>query len=189
MASREWGVGSGEWRVESGARILLAGVGCGVNSGRTLGTCVYALRQGEGGPEVLMMYRHKEPNLGLWVAPGGKVELDESPRECALRELAEETGLRGREVLFRGLVTEISPVQHWQWLLFLYVVTEYEGEVREDLREGMLRWVTVTELARLPIPQSDAIFGPPVLDLARPFFEATMIFDERLKLVEARLAK
>ncbi len=90
---------------------------------RRLGTCVYTLRQGMQELEVLMMYRHKEPNLGLWVAPGGKVETDESPRDCALRELEEETGLRGKNIIFRGLVTEVSPLDHWQWLLFLYVVT------------------------------------------------------------------
>ncbi|MDQ4075321.1 MAG: NUDIX domain-containing protein [Chloroflexota bacterium] len=134
-----------------------------------------------------MMYRHKEPNLGLWVAPGGKVELDESPRECALRELEEETGLRGKNVLFRGLVTEISPLQHWQWLLFLYVVTNFEGEVRADLREGRLRWIPVPDLKTLPIPQSDALFTPPILDLHHPFFEATMIFDDTLTLIEARI--
>ncbi|MCD4739136.1 MAG: NUDIX domain-containing protein, partial [Anaerolineae bacterium] len=38
------------------------------------------------GDELLLMHRHKEPNLGLWVAPGGKVELDESPHETARRE-------------------------------------------------------------------------------------------------------
>ncbi len=155
---------------------------------RTLGTCVYAMREGALGAEVLMMFRHKEPNLGLWVAPGGKVEADESPRECALRELAEETGLRATETRFRALVTEISPLDHWQWLLFVYVVTAFEGEIREDRREGALRWVPVAELSHLPIPASDALFGPAVLDLAQPFFEATMIFDSALSLVEARVA-
>ena len=56
---------------------------------RTLGVLVYAVR----GNEVLLMHRHKEPNLGLWIAPGGKVELDESPYETAHREMLEETGL------------------------------------------------------------------------------------------------
>jgi 8-oxo-dGTP diphosphatase len=155
---------------------------------RTLGTCVYAVREGAEGHEVLMMHRHKEPNLGLWVAPGGKVELDESPLECALRELAEETGLRAKETRLRGLVTELSPLAHWQWLLFIYVVTDFEGEVQEELREGRLEWIPVAELEQLPIPQSDALFGPPVLDLEGPFFEATMIFDEKLELQEARVA-
>ncbi len=155
---------------------------------RTLGTCVYVVREGPRGREALMMYRHKEPNLGLWVAPGGKVEVDESPRECARRELEEETGLRATTLHFRGLVTEISTLPHWQWLLFLYVVTGFSGDLRPDLREGRLVWHPVADLAALPMPQSDALFGPPVLDLAAPFYEATMIFNEALQLVEARVA-
>lgn len=153
---------------------------------RTLGTCVYALRPGAQGAEVLMMYRHKEPNLGLWVAPGGKVELDESPRECARRELREETGLEAHTLLFRGLVTEISPLAHWQWLLFIYVVPDFSGTLRADLREGGLAWQPVAALPSLPIPQSDALFGPAVLDLSAPFYEATMLFDASLTLIETR---
>ena len=54
-----------------------------------LGTLVYALRDND----VLVMRRNKEPNLGLWIAPGGKVEIGESPYETARREMLEETGL------------------------------------------------------------------------------------------------
>lgn len=154
---------------------------------RTLGTIIYCVQQRDTGPEVLMMVRHKEPNLGLWVAPGGKVELHESPRECALRELEEETGLRARDLQFRGLVTEVSPVQHWQWLLFIYIATEWAGDLQGDEREGRLQWVPLADLATLPIPASDAIFGPAVLDSSAPFFEATMHFDENIALVEARV--
>lgn len=38
-----------------------------------LSVLVYVRR----GDEVLVMRRHKEPNLGLWIAPGGKVEVGE----------------------------------------------------------------------------------------------------------------
>ncbi len=47
-----------------------------------LTTLIYCLRE----EQTLLLERRKEPNLGLWVAPGGKIELGESPHECARRE-------------------------------------------------------------------------------------------------------
>ena len=42
-----------------------------------------------------MVKRGMEPGKGEWCLPGGFVEIDESPSEGVLRELQEETGLRG----------------------------------------------------------------------------------------------
>jgi 8-oxo-dGTP diphosphatase len=154
---------------------------------RTLGTCVYAVREAKYGREVLMMYRHKEPNLDLWVAPGGKVEISESPRACAIRELEEETGLRAKSTHFRGLVTEVSPRGDWQWLLFIYVVTDFEGELQGDEREGRLEWIPIAHLDTLPIPASDRYFGPAALNPEAPFFEAMMTFDDTLTLINVEI--
>ena len=105
---------------------------------RKLTTLVYALRDGQ----VLMMQRRKEPNLGQWTAPGGKIELDESPAECAVRELREETGLivQGRPEL-RVIATETSPLPDWQWLMFIYLVTDFSGQPG-DCAEGDLAWTS-----------------------------------------------
>ena len=67
---------------------------------------IYARRKGK----VLLMHRHKEPNLGKWVAPGGKVEPGESPHDTARRELAEETGLKADDLILRGLCTQVLPL-------------------------------------------------------------------------------
>jgi 8-oxo-dGTP diphosphatase len=144
-----------------------------------LGTLVYPIRDGR----VLLMHRHKAPNLGQWVGPGGKVEADESPYECAIRELYEETHLRARQPRFRGLVTEVSPRPDWHWMLFIYTVTDFEGQVAGDGREGRLRWWTLDEAVQLPIPQADAVFFPHVTDPARPFYQAKFVYDADLRLV------
>lgn len=157
--------------------------------GRILGTLIYPLRQGATGAEVLMLFRHKAPNRGQWVAPGGKVERNESPLEGALRELQEESGLRATWAHFRGMVTELSPLPDWQWLLFIYVVTEFEGQVMADEREGRLKWIPLSDLPALNLPQADRIFGPAVLDLDGPFFEATMRYDSDLTLIEWQVAE
>jgi 8-oxo-dGTP diphosphatase len=133
---------------------------------RKVTTLVYALRDGN----VLMMKRRKQPNLGQWTAPGGKVELHESPTECAVRELAEETGLVAvNRPELRVIATETSPLDGWQWLMFIYLVHQVDGEVRHDCPEGDLAWIPMDQVLALPIPQADAIFYPRVVgDLPGP---------------------
>ncbi len=144
-----------------------------------LTTLIYAVRDGQ----VLMMHRHKEPNLGLWVAPGGKLHDDETPRECAIRELREETGLEAVDPQLRAIITELSARKDWQWLMFVYRTEVADGEVVSDEREGRLRWFPIAEIASLPIPEADAIFNPLVLDRRGPPLELKFVYDDALRLI------
>lgn len=47
---------------------------------------VYVVRDGK-----VLLHKHKK--LGIWLPPGGHIELDEDPNQTAVREVAEETGL------------------------------------------------------------------------------------------------
>jgi len=142
---------------------------------------VYAMRD----RQVLLLRRNKQPNLGLWIAPGGKIEIDESPHEAARRELAEETGLTAVDLTWRGLCTEVSPLPDWQWLLFIYVTRQFSGDLRPDLREGELAWVDLdTYFRNLPIPEADRIFAPRILETDAGVFEAKFVYDATLTLVE-----
>jgi 8-oxo-dGTP pyrophosphatase MutT (NUDIX family) len=55
---------------------------------------VLVLAEGDGGPRVLMFHDQDPgtPGSGWWVLPGGGVDADETPRQAARRELAEESG-------------------------------------------------------------------------------------------------
>ncbi len=59
--------------------------------------------------EILLVKRAKEPARGRWSLPGGFIEAEETPEEGVLRELEEETGIRGKVVRLVGVVTEKSP--------------------------------------------------------------------------------
>ena len=144
-----------------------------------LATMVYCIKDGD----VLLMLRNKEPNLGLWGGPGGKLEPGESPYDCAKRELYEETGLEVNDLHFRGLITEISPRPDWQWLMFLYVATEFSGTIVEDKREGRLSWCSLSEVMQLPIPEADSVFFQKVININMPFYQAKFVYDSDLSLV------
>lgn len=150
---------------------------------RKVATLVYAARDGK----VLMMHRRKQPNLGQWTAPGGKVEIDESPAECAVRELREETGLlaTGRPGL-RIIVTEISPLPDWQWLMFIYRVTEFSGELT-GCDEGDLAWIDIDQVLALDIPQADAIFYPHVVEGDVTPIAMKFEYDGDLRLINWRI--
>ncbi len=142
---------------------------------------VYARREGK----VLLMHRNKEPNLGLWIAPGGKIESGESPHETARREMAEETGLEVGDLYLRGICTLVSPLQEWSWYLFVFVTTCFQGTLEADEREGNLAWVPLEEyFTDLPIPQADAIFALRVLAMTEGCFQAKFVCDVDLNLVE-----
>jgi mutator protein MutT len=145
----------------------------------TLVTLVYARRE----DEVLLLKRRKHPFPGLWTAPGGKVDHGESPVECAVRELQEETGLRARDPVLRGVITETSPRDDWQWLIFAYVVRDVAGEVTGDGCEGILRWWPVHEHTRIEMPPADHhFFAPVVLGDGHPY-ERTFHYDADLRLL------
>lgn len=145
---------------------------------RILSVLCYAIRDGR----VLMMHRRKQPNLGLWTAPGGKLEWDEAPHETCVREMREETGLTVVNPILRAVITEVSPSEDYQWMMFVYVAHDFQGDVGET-HEGELAWIPMADLAALPTPQADKIFGPLVLADDGRVHELKFIYDEQIRLV------
>lgn len=81
------------------------------------------------GDELLFVQRAVEPAKGLWTLPGGFVELGETPEEAALRELEEETGLKGYGIELIGART--TPSQLSGAVLVLgYRVAKWEGDLK-----------------------------------------------------------
>ncbi len=125
--------------------------------------------------QYLMMHRVKKENdinKDKWVGVGGHFEKDESPEECLLREVQEETGLRLTKYRLRGVITFIS--DRWQTeYMFLYTATGYEGElvksVMEGCTEGRLEWVAKSEVYNLPLWEGDKVFFH-LLEENAPFF-------------------
>jgi protein-S-isoprenylcysteine O-methyltransferase Ste14 len=146
-----------------------------------LATLVYALRD----EQVLLVRRTSDPNRGLWVAPGGKLDHGESPDECAVREMREETGLVIERPVLRAVMTETSPRPDYQWLTFIFVAFDFDGTFTPAPGVGEFRWVPVDEVTKLPIPPADAIFFPRLLQDGTTF-NAKFEYDADLNLLRWR---
>lgn len=109
--------------------------------------------------DYLMLYRNKkknDPNAGKWIGIGGKFKEEESPEECLLREVYEETGLTLLEWKLRGIVTFVS--NEWETeYMFLYTANNWSGELT-DCNEGSLAWKHKSEFNNLPMWEGDKIF-------------------------------
>lgn len=120
--------------------------------------------------QTLLLHRVKKENdlnKDKWIGVGGGFEDKESPEDCLLREVYEETGLTLTRWRYRGIVTFVS--DRWETeYMHLYTADGYTGEIKE-CDEGTLEWVDNDRIPSLPAWAGDRIF----LDLIAkdvPFF-------------------
>ena len=136
----------------------------------------------EKGGQYLMLHRVKkenDENRDKWIGIGGKFEDRESPEDCVLREVKEETGLTLTEYRDRGLVTFVS--DRWETeYMHLFTATGYTGTLRADCDEGELAWIDKKALLALPLWEGDKLFLR-LLDEGAPFFSLKLVYEgERL---------
>ena len=137
-------------------------------------TLCYIERDGK----YLMLHRTKKENDAShdkWIGVGGKCEKDESPDECMLREVEEETGLSVTRWQYRGICTFISDVWPCEYM-HLFTCTEWTGEMLSDCNEGVLEWIDKEELFNLTLWPGDRIFLRLLQDAKQPFFSLKLVY-------------
>lgn len=128
--------------------------------------------------QYLMLHRiskKNDVNKDKWIGVGGHFEGRESPEECLLREVKEETGLTLTSYRFRGLVTFICddyPIE----FMCLYTADGFEGELQE-CDEGQLEWVDKERLMDLSLWEGDKIFFRLLFEEA-PFFSLKLAYEK-----------
>ena len=125
----------------------------------------------ERGREYLLLHRnkkHHDENKDKWVGIGGKFEEGESPEDCLLREVREETGLQLTRWRYRAIVTFVSDEWGTEYM-HLFTADRWSGTLRGDCEEGELAWLGKEELLEKPIWEGDRIVLR-LLDTGRPFF-------------------
>ncbi len=140
----------------------------------------------EKGDKYLMLHRtvkKNDVNKDKWIGVGGHFEAGESPEDCLLREVKEETGLTLLRWRFRGIITFICddyPIEY----MCLYTADAFEGALRE-CDEGKLEWVKKTRIWEMELWEGDKIFFR-LLEQEAPFFSLKLTY-ERGVLMEAVL--
>ncbi len=129
------------------------------------------------GDRVLMLHRTRkqnDENEGKWIGVGGKLEENESPDECLLREVREETGLRLTGWRYRAVVTFVS--DRWEGeYMHLFTADGFEGELT-PCPEGELAWIPLDRIAELPQWEGDRIFLS-LLNADAPFFSLKLCYE------------
>ena len=131
----------------------------------------------ERGDEYLMLHRVKKENdinRDKWIGLGGKFKEDESPEECLLREVYEESGLRLTSWRYRGIVTFVNTKCSSEYM-HLFTADGFEGTVG-PCDEGELEWIKQSELMKLTLWEGDRIFLR-LLDSNEPFFSLKLSYD------------
>ncbi len=97
--------------------------------------------------KLLMIFRN-----GLWDLPKGKVEPDENLKECAIREVEEETGvkdltIKGKEIIsYHIYTTEFEDIlKKTTWYI---MNTKYDEKLIPQIDEGIekVSWVSIQEI-------------------------------------------
>lgn len=130
----------------------------------------------------LMLHRtkkKKDVNKDKWIGVGGHAEGNETPQECLLREVKEETGLWLTSYKFRGLITFISD-EYEAEMMCLFTADGYTGELI-TCDEGELEWVKKSDVPQLPTWEGDAQFLKLLLEDEKRFFAMKLRYEgERL---------
>ena len=130
----------------------------------------------------LMLHRtkkKKDVNKDKWIGVGGQAEGNETPQECLIREVKEETGLLLTSYKFRGLITFISD-EYEAEMMCLFTADGYTGELI-TCDEGELEWVKKSDVPQLPTWEGDAQFLKLLLEDEKRFFAMKLRYEgERL---------
>ena len=148
-------------------------------------TTLCYIHDGQG--RTLLLHRIKKNqdlNHDKWVGVGGKFEENESPEECLIREVLEETGLTLTDYRYRGIVTFVSAVWESE-LMHLFTAHGFEGTVKE-CDEGALEWIDDEVVPTLPTWEGDRIFLE-LLEQDIPFFSLKLEYDAEETLISAVL--
>ncbi len=141
----------------------------------------------------LMIHRTKKKNdcnHDKWIGIGGKFEECESPQDCVVREVLEETGIVLKKAEYRGIITFVSKDDDEVYYELMHLFYSKDFILPPDNKlpscdEGILEWIPKDKMNDLPHWQGDEIFLD-LLDKKVPFFSLKLIYENGI-LIDSKL--
>ena len=134
-------------------------------------------------PLTTLCYIEKDDSYLMLHRIKKKQDVNESPENCLLREVKEETGLTLTSWRFRGIVTFIAKGWPTEYMC-LYTADGFEGTLRE-CDEGELAWVAKKDVSALRLWDGDRIFLKLLIE-RDTFFSLKLSYDGD-ELIETEL--
>lgn len=120
---------------------------------------------------VVLVRRGHAPAAGEWSIPGGVLEVGETVREAAVREAAEETGLRIEtgELLgvFDRVLRDEQQRTQYHYVLIDFVAKPVGGELRAGADAAEAKWCTWEEAQELKLAEDTLAVIWKALDSAK----------------------
>ncbi len=123
-----------------------------------LATLCYLQKNGR----TLMICPHKKKVTeynGKWNGLGGKVQNGETPEECAIREVYEESNLKVKKLQFAGILTFPKIFDDQDWYCVVYKSSDFSGKLIES-DEGNLEWIKNEKVLEKNLWEGDHFFLP-----------------------------
>lgn len=109
--------------------------------------------------KTLMLEKERGYQKGKFNGLGGKFDAGESPEECVIREVYEESGLLANSVILKGFISFPDFDAENDWYVFVYLIKDFKGELIES-DEGKLHWVDNDKVLEQNIWPGDKVFIP-----------------------------
>ncbi|MDO4283614.1 MAG: NUDIX domain-containing protein [Clostridia bacterium] len=132
--------------------------------------------------KILFLKFHKKWGK-RYAPPGGKVDENETPSECVIREFKEETGVTLKNPKLKGISYWKD---HTEGIIFVYVANEYEGSITESV-EGRLEWIRKADVLSLEQFEMNKKFTKYVFEDG--MFEGKFILDDDTNVKEYSIIK
>lgn len=124
------------------------------------GTVCHVIRD----DKTLLMRKQEGFGAGKLNAPGGKLREGETPEECIVREVFEETGLRLSSLKKHGVLHfYFGEKDDPDWVVYVFSSTSFNGELKPST-EGPLEWVEVDRLPYDEMWEDDRHWVPLLLE-------------------------